>query len=80
MRFDCAQTEITFLRKRLTQLEERLSSELSSKKELEQKVSQDLPWHWEACGAAGGPRAAGLGLRASFLTSCLQWEPFHEPG
>ncbi|XP_074869174.1 unconventional myosin-XVIIIb isoform X2 [Carettochelys insculpta] len=40
MRFECAQTEITFLRKRLAQLEERLDSELSSRKELEQKLSE----------------------------------------
>ncbi|XP_019394216.1 PREDICTED: unconventional myosin-XVIIIb [Crocodylus porosus] len=40
MRFDCAQTEIAFLRKRLAQLEERLESELSSKKELEQKLGE----------------------------------------
>uniref|UniRef100_A0A8C8S369 Myosin XVIIIB n=1 Tax=Pelusios castaneus TaxID=367368 RepID=A0A8C8S369_9SAUR len=40
MRFDCAQTEITFLRKRLAQLEERLESERSARKELEQKLSE----------------------------------------
>ncbi|XP_075754995.1 unconventional myosin-XVIIIb isoform X3 [Pelodiscus sinensis] len=40
MRFDCAQTEITFLRKRLAQLEERLESELNSRKELEHKLSE----------------------------------------
>ncbi|XP_069606714.1 unconventional myosin-XVIIIb [Ranitomeya imitator] len=39
VRFDCAQTEINFLRKRLTQFEERLESEKTYKKELEQKLS-----------------------------------------
>lgn len=38
MRFDCAQMENEFLRKRLQQFEERLDSELTSRKELEQKV------------------------------------------
>ncbi|KFP88850.1 Unconventional myosin-XVIIIb, partial [Acanthisitta chloris] len=37
VRFDCAQTEIVFLRKRLVQLEERLESELGARTELEQK-------------------------------------------
>lgn len=41
MRFDCAQMEITFLRKRLAQFEERLESELNCRKELEQKVSAE---------------------------------------
>ncbi|XP_077163800.1 unconventional myosin-XVIIIb isoform X2 [Paroedura picta] len=40
MRLDCAQTEIAFLRKRLSQLEERLDSEQNSKRELEQKLSE----------------------------------------
>uniref|UniRef100_A0A8C4WMI0 Myosin XVIIIB n=1 Tax=Gopherus evgoodei TaxID=1825980 RepID=A0A8C4WMI0_9SAUR len=40
MRFDCAQTEITFLRKRLAQLEERLESDLNCRKELEQKLGE----------------------------------------
>lgn len=39
VRFDCAQTEIAFLQKRLAQLEERLSAELSSRSGLEQKAS-----------------------------------------
>ncbi|XP_063310710.1 unconventional myosin-XVIIIb isoform X1 [Pelobates fuscus] len=39
IRFDCAQTEIAFLRKRLTQFEERLESEKTCRKELEQKIS-----------------------------------------
>ncbi|NXS60980.1 MY18B protein, partial [Brachypteracias leptosomus] len=38
VRFDCAQTEITFLQKRLAQLEQRLESELSTRTELEQKA------------------------------------------
>ncbi|XP_056374046.1 unconventional myosin-XVIIIb [Hyla sarda] len=38
VRFDCAQTEINFLRKRLAQFEERLESEKTYKKELEQKL------------------------------------------
>uniref|UniRef100_A0ACB8FZP5 Uncharacterized protein n=1 Tax=Sphaerodactylus townsendi TaxID=933632 RepID=A0ACB8FZP5_9SAUR len=40
MRLDCAQTEIGFLRKRVSQLEERLESERSSKQELEQKLGE----------------------------------------
>ncbi|XP_040467803.1 unconventional myosin-XVIIIb [Falco naumanni] len=40
VRFDCAQTEIAFLRKRLVQLEERLESELGTRTGLEQKLSE----------------------------------------
>ncbi|XP_040859528.1 unconventional myosin-XVIIIb [Ochotona curzoniae] len=40
MRFDCAQMENEFLRKRLQQCEERLDSELTAKKELEQKLGE----------------------------------------
>ncbi|XP_069850333.1 unconventional myosin-XVIIIb [Dipodomys merriami] len=40
MRLDCAQIENDFLRKRLQQCEERLDSELASKKELEQKLRE----------------------------------------
>ncbi|XP_004690910.1 PREDICTED: unconventional myosin-XVIIIb [Condylura cristata] len=40
MRFDCAQLENEFLRKRLQQFEERLDSELTSRKELEQKFGE----------------------------------------
>ncbi|XP_012869733.1 PREDICTED: unconventional myosin-XVIIIb [Dipodomys ordii] len=40
MRLDCAQIENDFLRKRLQQCEERLDSELASKKELEQKLGE----------------------------------------
>uniref|UniRef100_A0A8C9MRT7 Myosin XVIIIB n=1 Tax=Serinus canaria TaxID=9135 RepID=A0A8C9MRT7_SERCA len=39
VRFDCAQTEIVFLRKRLAQLEERLEAELGTRTGLEQKAS-----------------------------------------
>ncbi|XP_075425072.1 unconventional myosin-XVIIIb isoform X2 [Ascaphus truei] len=39
IRFDCAQTEIDFLRKRLTQCGESLESEKTYRKELEQKLS-----------------------------------------
>ncbi|XP_036305331.1 unconventional myosin-XVIIIb isoform X1 [Pipistrellus kuhlii] len=40
MRFDCAQMENGFLRKRLQQFEERLDSELTSRKELEQQLGE----------------------------------------
>ncbi|XP_023599217.1 unconventional myosin-XVIIIb [Myotis lucifugus] len=40
MRFDCAQMENGFLRKRLQQFEERLDSELASRKELEQQLGE----------------------------------------
>ncbi|XP_078521685.1 unconventional myosin-XVIIIb [Lissotriton helveticus] len=40
MRFDCAQTEIQFLRKRLTQFEERLESEQNYRRELDEKLSK----------------------------------------
>ncbi|XP_047417535.1 unconventional myosin-XVIIIb [Sciurus carolinensis] len=40
MRFDCAQMENEFLRKRLQQCEERLDAELTSRKELEQKLGE----------------------------------------
>lgn len=43
MRFDCAQTEIAFLQKRLAQLEERLGTELSARTGLEQKASAARP-------------------------------------
>lgn len=43
MRFDCAQTEIVFLRKRLAQLEERLEAELGTRTGLEQKASAASP-------------------------------------
>ncbi|XP_052547067.1 LOW QUALITY PROTEIN: unconventional myosin-XVIIIb [Tympanuchus pallidicinctus] len=56
VRFDCAQTEIAFLQKRLAQLEERLSAELSSRTGLEQKLGEVQA----ACQAA---RAAAQQLR-----------------
>ncbi|KAM9219208.1 LOW QUALITY PROTEIN: unconventional myosin-XVIIIb [Leptosomus discolor] len=40
VRFDCAQTEIAFLRKRLAQLEERLESEQGARTGLEQKLGE----------------------------------------
>nr|XP_019611149.1 PREDICTED: unconventional myosin-XVIIIb isoform X2 [Rhinolophus sinicus] len=40
MRFDCAQMENEFLRKRLQQVEERLDSELTSRKELEHQLGE----------------------------------------
>ncbi|NXD40216.1 MY18B protein, partial [Copsychus sechellarum] len=43
VRFDCAQTEIVFLRKRLAQLEERLEAELATRTGLEQKASAASP-------------------------------------
>ncbi|NXM81959.1 MY18B protein, partial [Oenanthe oenanthe] len=53
-RFDCAQTEIVFLRKRLAQLEERLEAELGTRTGLEQKASAASP------GGDRAPRGAGL--------------------
>ncbi|NXY07659.1 MY18B protein, partial [Pteruthius melanotis] len=43
VRFDCAQTEIVFLRKRLAQLEERLEAELGTRTGLEKKASAASP-------------------------------------
>ncbi|XP_068509677.1 unconventional myosin-XVIIIb isoform X1 [Anas acuta] len=40
VRFDCAQTEIAFLQKRLAQLEERLGAEHSARTGLEQKLGE----------------------------------------
>ncbi|NWY04032.1 MY18B protein, partial [Nothoprocta ornata] len=40
VRFECAQTEIGFLRKRLAQLDERLEAEQGSRTELEQKLGE----------------------------------------
>ncbi|XP_053525830.1 unconventional myosin-XVIIIb isoform X1 [Artibeus jamaicensis] len=40
VRFDCAQMENEFLRKRLQQFEERLDSELASRRELEQQLRE----------------------------------------
>ncbi|NWI84335.1 MY18B protein, partial [Pitta sordida] len=54
VRFDCAQTEIVFLRKRLVQLEQRLEAELGTRTGLEQKatVSPQLSVAQAACSAA----------------------------
>ncbi|XP_063171538.1 unconventional myosin-XVIIIb [Candoia aspera] len=48
MRLDCAETEIAFLRKRVTQLEERLEREQQSKADLEQKFSEAQQLYEEA--------------------------------
>ncbi|XP_066835414.1 unconventional myosin-XVIIIb isoform X5 [Anser cygnoides] len=56
VRFDCAQTEIAFLQKRLAQLEERLGAELSARTGLEQKLG-------EAQAACGAARAAAQQLQ-----------------
>ncbi|XP_035421609.1 unconventional myosin-XVIIIb [Cygnus atratus] len=56
VRFDCAQTEIAFLQKRLAQLEERLGAELSARTGLEQKLG-------EAQAACGVARAAAQQLQ-----------------
>uniref|UniRef100_A0A8B9ICR7 Myosin XVIIIB n=1 Tax=Anser brachyrhynchus TaxID=132585 RepID=A0A8B9ICR7_9AVES len=56
VRFDCAQTEIAFLQKRLAQLEERLGAELSARTGLEQKLG-------EAQAAYGAARAAAQQLQ-----------------
>ncbi|KAM4707086.1 unconventional myosin-XVIIIb [Discoglossus pictus] len=67
IRFDCAQTEIDFLRKRLTQFEERLESEKTYRKELEQKLS-DLQGAYE-----NARRAAQQSMRkCKHLTSDLE--------
>ncbi|NWR78701.1 MY18B protein, partial [Centropus unirufus] len=53
VRFDCAQTEIAFLQKRLAQLEERLESELGTRMGLEQKAGAAAPGEVQAaCEAA----------------------------
>uniref|UniRef100_A0A8C5SXL0 Myosin XVIIIB n=1 Tax=Laticauda laticaudata TaxID=8630 RepID=A0A8C5SXL0_LATLA len=48
MRLDCAETEATFLRKRIAQLEERLEREQQSKVDVEQKLSQAQQLYEEA--------------------------------
>ncbi|XP_044296358.1 unconventional myosin-XVIIIb [Varanus komodoensis] len=45
MRLDCAETEIGFLRKRVSQLEERLEQEQAAKQELEQKLREAQKAH-----------------------------------
>ncbi|NXC67833.1 MY18B protein, partial [Anhinga anhinga] len=58
VRFDCAQTEIAFLRKRLAQLEERLESELGTRTGLEQKASAAIRGAQEGTGAPQEAQAA----------------------
>lgn len=53
MRLDCAQTEVGFLRKRVSQLEERLESERNAKRELEQKVGWPRGLGWVGASGAG---------------------------
>ncbi|XP_066460005.1 unconventional myosin-XVIIIb [Eleutherodactylus coqui] len=67
VRFDCAQTEINFLRKRLTQFEERLESEKTYRKELEQKLS-DLQSAYENARRA----AQQANRKCKHLTSDLE--------
>ncbi|XP_075070551.1 unconventional myosin-XVIIIb isoform X2 [Mixophyes fleayi] len=67
VRFDCAQTEINFLRKRLTQFEERLESEKTYRKELEQKLS-DLQSAYENTRRA----AQQVNRKCKHLTSDLE--------
>ncbi|NXX22262.1 MY18B protein, partial [Podargus strigoides] len=59
VRFDCAQTEIAFLRRRLAQLEERLESELGTRAGLEQKASAASP----GCRRGQGLEAVSQQLR-----------------
>ncbi|KAM3938083.1 unconventional myosin-XVIIIb [Leptodactylus fuscus] len=67
IRFDCAQTEINFLRKRLSQFEERLESEKTYKTELEQKLS-DLQSAYENARRA----AQQANRKCKHLTSDLE--------
>nr|DBA22886.1 TPA: hypothetical protein GDO54_013877 [Pyxicephalus adspersus] len=67
IRFDCAQTEINFLRKRLTQFEERLDYEKTCRKELEQKLS-DLQSAYESARRAAQQAAR----KCKHLTSDLE--------
>ncbi|NXI40756.1 MY18B protein, partial [Galbula dea] len=62
VRFDCAQMEISFLRKRLAQLERRLESELGARTELEQKASCQ-PWLSEAQAACEAAKKTSQQLR-----------------
>ncbi|XP_032085222.1 unconventional myosin-XVIIIb [Thamnophis elegans] len=52
MRLDCAETETAFLRKRISQLEERLEREQQAKADVEQKLSQAQQLYEEARRAA----------------------------
>ncbi|NWZ24834.1 MY18B protein, partial [Asarcornis scutulata] len=68
VRFDCAQTEIAFLQKRLAQLEERLGAELSTRTGLEQKATPGpthapLPQLGEAQAACKAAQVAAQQLR-----------------
>ncbi|NXC97794.1 MY18B protein, partial [Certhia familiaris] len=63
VRFDCAQTEIVFLRKRLAQLEERLEAELGTRTGLEQKASAASPGLGEAQAAGRAARDGAQRLR-----------------
>ncbi|NXB98071.1 MY18B protein, partial [Orthonyx spaldingii] len=65
VRFDCAQTEIVFLRKRLAQLEERLEAELGTRTGLEQKAAPvtPLPQLAEAQAACRAARDGAQRLR-----------------
>ncbi|XP_072003128.1 unconventional myosin-XVIIIb [Engystomops pustulosus] len=67
VRFDCAQTEINFLRKRVSQFEERLESEKNYRKELEQKLS-DLQSAYENARRA----AQQANRKCKHLTSDLE--------
>lgn len=67
IRFDCAQTEINFLRKRLTQFEERLEYEKTYRNELEQKLS-DLQSAYESARRAAQQAAR----KCKHLTSDLE--------
>ncbi|NWS51370.1 MY18B protein, partial [Chunga burmeisteri] len=57
VRFECAQTEIAFLQKRLVQLEERLESEMGTRTGLEQKASPSIA-HRRFCPQLGEVQAA----------------------
>ncbi|NWX21862.1 MY18B protein, partial [Aegotheles bennettii] len=57
VRFECAQTEITFLQKRLAQLEQRLEAELGTRTGLEQKA-RSLCAHCQLCPQLGEAQAA----------------------
>ncbi|XP_064424299.1 unconventional myosin-XVIIIb isoform X3 [Latimeria chalumnae] len=67
VRFDCAQTEIDFLRKKVAQFEERLESELRYRKELEQKLT-DLQKSYESTKQT----AQHLKRKCKHLTSDLE--------
>ncbi|KAG8145951.1 hypothetical protein E2320_012388 [Naja naja] len=71
MRLDCAETEATFLRKRITHLEERLEREQQSKADVEQKAG-----HAEgtcACKHACGLPTSARPLPLASRHLCLAW-------